>query len=95
MQSDDIFPSHQSQLAKTQCCGHTTHPGPLGNVASHVYAQRDGGRGLGVVTCLHTTVYLLPFQLKARIHPERCVPLLEADDYKQFETGRKGTGGNC
>ena len=28
-----------------------------------------GEHGLGVVTCLHTAVYLLPFQLKARIQP--------------------------
>ena len=95
MQSEDTLPSHLSPLIRTQCCGHTSHLGFLGNVASCVYAQQGGERGLGVITCLHTAVYLLSFQLRARIHPERCVPLLEADDYKQFETGRKGTGGNC
>lgn len=31
--------------------------------------SRGGEHGLGVVTCLHTAVYLLPFQLKARIQP--------------------------
>ena len=36
-------------------------------------------------TCFHSNS-------KPEFHPERCVPLPEADDYKQFEAGRKGTG---
>ena len=47
VQSDDTLPSHLSPLTRTQCCGHTSHLGSLGNVASCVYAQQGGGAWIG------------------------------------------------